>query len=83
MSVMKVAIAIMVLAFSLCLAGPALCEEPDGAGINVTIQKAAGKISVVVPAFVKETDFIDREGRDVKMADILADDLVYVVQQRR
>jgi len=71
----KIAAPVLALAFFVCLGGSALCGDEGGAGINVTVQKAAGKVSVVVPDFVKEVEFIDREGRDVKMADLLADDL--------
>jgi len=49
----------------------------DDAEVYITTKKAYEKISVVVPDFVKENSFTDRENRDVKMADILADDLTF------
>ena len=49
------------------------CSEASEVYISST--KTATKISVVVPDFVREGGFQDKEGRDTKMADILADDL--------
>jgi len=71
----KVLAIIAVVALFASLGGAALSEEQGGTGVSIVVKKASGKISVLVPNFVKEVEFVDKEGRDAKMADILADDL--------
>jgi len=57
------------------LAGYALAEEGNEAEVHITSQKAPTKISILVPDFTRDNEFVDKENRGVKMADILADDL--------
>lgn len=43
--------------------------------VQLSTTKAASKISILIPDFIREGGFKDNEKRDVAMADILADDL--------
>jgi len=60
-------------------AGPGgICGESGATSesdVYITGKKAPAKISVVIPDFVREGGFKDPDNRDVRMADILADDL--------
>ncbi len=49
-----------------------VCDE---AQVYITGKKAPAKVSIIVPDFIREGGFKDPEKRDVKMADILADEL--------
>ena len=55
------------------MASNGFCSE--AAEVYISSTKAATKTSVIVPDFVREGGFEDKEGRDRQMADILADDL--------
>jgi TolB protein len=67
--------AILVLPVLAAMALTALPASADEAEVYITTKKGYEKISVVVPDFIKENSFTDNENRDVKMADILSDDL--------
>ncbi|HEX9859796.1 MAG TPA: hypothetical protein VGB23_01235, partial [Nitrospirota bacterium] len=49
----------------------------EEAEVVITTEKAYENIGIAIPDFVRENEFVDHEQRDVKMADILADDLAF------
>lgn len=67
--------AVIVLSvLALLAASTGRCQDAE---VYITTEKAFDKISVAVPDFIKENEFVDHENRDVKMADILKDDLEF------
>lgn len=70
----RAATVVALMAAVLTCPAPAPCEDAE---VYITTKKAFERISVVVPDFIKENSFVDKENRDVKMADILSEDLAF------
>jgi len=79
MHINKIALFVSVISAAFMFAGPGYCEDTAGgeAQINITSQKAATKVVVLIPDFIRETEFIDKEARDIAMPEILAADLKF------